>query len=86
MKQDAKLIQKAFEISPLEPIGIESGLHKLVHDVQNCLHVIGIGLEILGGVRDDDAKFAEISAGIDHERREAVRLLREYLLSTRDGR
>lgn len=63
---------------------MDEDLHAFVHDVQGCLQVIGLGTELLKGVRDDDAKFAEICARIELERHEAVRLLTEYLRATQE--
>lgn len=60
-------------------------LHQLVHDVKHCLHVVGMGTEILKGVRDDDRKFAEICAAMDKEQREAMRLLANLLSATCEG-
>jgi len=85
MKLNAKLVEQALGMTASEPVEIDQGLHQMVHDVQNCLHVIGMGAERLRDVRDDDAKFAEAFEGIDRGRREAVRLLRDYLQSTHDG-
>ncbi len=54
-------------------------LHQFVHDVKHCLHVIGMGTEILKGVRDDDARFAEICAAMEAERGKALQLLNDFL-------
>ncbi len=60
-------------------------LHQLVHDVKHCLHVVGMGTQILKDVRDDDGKFAEICAAMDKEQREAMRLLDDLLKATCEG-
>jgi hypothetical protein len=85
MKHDSKLIERAIALAPPEQVALNEGLQQVVHDVQNCLHVIGLGTEILKEVRGDDSRFAEVCEGIDRERREAMRRLREYLLSSHDG-
>lgn len=54
-------------------------LRQLVHDVQHCLHVIGIATHILKSVRDDAERFAEVCDSIDKERREAMDLVKEFL-------
>ncbi len=57
----------------------DEALHQFAHDLQNCFHVFGLGLEILKDVRDDDARFAEISDSMHIEHRKAVELLEAYL-------
>lgn len=54
-------------------------LHLLHHDIKNCLHVISIGMEALGTVRDNAGEYEELKLGIERERREAVRLTDEML-------
>lgn len=81
MKQDSRRIERALQMTAPERVAIDEGLHRLVHDVQGCLHVIGLGTELLKGARDDEASFTEISDRIEHERCEAVRLLNEYMRS-----
>lgn len=83
MRADSKQIARALEVTEAESIAIDEGLFKLVHDVQGCLHIIGLGTELLKGARDDDAVFREVTDRIDRERGEAMRLLHQYLRSTR---
>ncbi len=57
----------------------DEALHQFAHDLQNCLHVVGMGLEILKDVRNDDARFAEISDWVRIEHRKGVELLEAYV-------
>lgn len=57
----------------------DTPLDVLVHDVQNCLHVVAMGLEILKGVRADDARFADVSEQMIRSNRKAVQLLDDYI-------
>jgi hypothetical protein len=84
MRQDSKLIETALQATADERVAIDDRLHQLVHDVQGCLHLIGLGTELLKGARNDEASFTEIADKIDHQRREAARLLTEYLRSPHD--
>lgn len=54
-------------------------LRQLGHDVRHCLHVIGMGMEILKTVREDDDRFVEICELIDKERKTAMKLVRELV-------
>lgn len=54
-------------------------LDTLAHDIQNCLHIIGIGLEILQDARGDDARFAETSASMAKSNEHAFQLLSDYV-------
>lgn len=54
-------------------------LRQLAHDVRHCLHVIGLGTEMLKGARDDERRFAELCESIDRERQEARRLVDELV-------
>lgn len=83
MRPESKFIEKALEMTTPARVAIDDNLHQLVHDVQGCLHLIGLGTELLKAARDDEASFTEITDRIDQERREAGRLLREYLRSAR---
>ncbi len=60
-------------------------LHQLFHDINNCLSVVSMGTEILKGVREDDRKFAAISASMEKEQQEAIRLLRDLMSATCEG-
>ena len=57
----------------------DTPLHVLVHDVQNCLHVVEMGLEILKGARGDDARFGEVSESMLRSNRRAMQLLNDYI-------
>ena len=60
----------------------DAKLHEIHHDIKNCLHVISIGMEALGTVREKDSEYEELRQGIEKERREAVRLTDEMLKRT----
>lgn len=61
-------------------------LRQLVHDVQHCLHVIGMATEVLKEVGEDSNKFAEVCACIDKERHAAVKLVSEFLAAAEQQR
>lgn len=82
MNKESKLIEQAIKLAVPERVEIDEDLHQLVHDLQGCLQVIGLGTALLEDVRDDDAKFSKVCSQIDRERREAVRILDEFLRST----
>ena len=52
-------------------------LRQLAHDIRHCLHVIGMGMELLKTVRENDRQFAEICESINQERRTARKLVDE---------
>lgn len=52
-------------------------LGQLVHDLRHCLHVIGLGSELLPSVRNDDLRFGEVCGWIDQERKRAGELLNQ---------
>ncbi len=54
-------------------------LHQFVHDINQCLYIIGMATEVLKGVQDDKSQMAEVCELIDKERRTAVELLAEFL-------
>ncbi len=58
---------------------LQTPLDTLAHDVQNCLYVVGVGLEILKDARSDDARFAEVSASMAKSNEQAVQLLVDYV-------
>ncbi|WP_412069259.1 hypothetical protein [Rubrivirga sp. IMCC43871] len=60
-------------------------LYKIAHDTQHCLHVIGMGLEILKGARDDDDTFDQICEAMGKEQRKAAKLIDAFLDATCDG-
>lgn len=59
-------------------------LHQLVHDVQNCLHVIGMGMELQKDARGDDARYAELGEAMSKQHKKAVRLLDDYIRAAYD--
>ncbi|MDN5871884.1 MAG: hypothetical protein L0H73_14330 [Nitrococcus sp.] len=61
-------------------------LHQLAHDVRQCLHVIGIGAEMLKSARNDEARFAELCEAIDQERKTAQQLVEELIEAAFCGR
>lgn len=61
-------------------------LRQLAHDVRHCLHVIGLGAEMLKNVRDNERLFAEICASIDQERRTAWKLIDKLVAAASAGR
>ncbi len=83
MRQDSKLIHKALQMTVDDSVAVDEGLLQLVHDVQGCLHLIGLGMEMLKGARDDETGFIDTAETIDQQRREAGRLLAEYLRAAR---
>ena len=60
-------------------INHDEKLHLIHHDIKNCLHVISIGMEALGTVRNKDSEYAELKKSLEKERQEAVRLTDELL-------
>jgi hypothetical protein len=56
----------------------QARLRQLLHDIQHCLHVIGMVTELLRGVRDDADKFAGVCGSIDKERRGAGRRITAF--------
>lgn len=58
---------------------LQTPLDTLAHDLQNCLHVVGIGLGLLQDARGDDARFAEVSASMAKSNEQASRLLSDYV-------
>lgn len=82
MRQDMKSLEETLRTTAPEERLVDEGLHEMVHDVQSCLHVIGLGTELLQGARNDDVRFEQVCQSIDFQRREAVRLLSTYLRST----
>lgn len=60
-------------------------LRQLVHDVRNCLQVVGMGTEVLKTAREDDRKFTTICESIDKERRTALKLMDEFLIVACEG-
>ncbi|MDN5872133.1 MAG: hypothetical protein L0H73_15625 [Nitrococcus sp.] len=54
-------------------------LHRLAHDVRQCLHVIGMGAEMLASARADESRFAELCEAIEQERKTAQRLVKELI-------
>ncbi len=59
-------------------------LHKLHHDIQNCLSIISMGADTLEKFRRDDTIFAEFYHSIQEQRRKASELVDEFLKRTRD--
>lgn len=66
--------------------GKDDRVRQLVHDLQHCLHVIGMGMELLRDARGDEAQFAEICETIDHERTQAAELIRELAAEAHSGK
>lgn len=60
-------------------------LRQLAHDIQHCLHVIGMATEVLKGLREDAEKFAEVCDSIDKERCEAAELVGELVRAANHG-
>ena len=54
-------------------------LHSFSHDMQHCLHVIHLGLQVLKNVRLDDEKFNEVAEMIEHERKAGTKLVTDYM-------
>lgn len=54
-------------------------LGQLVHDLRHCLHVIGLGSELLPNVRHDDRRFEEVCGWIENERIKAGQLLNQLV-------
>ncbi len=54
-------------------------LHKLHHDIQNCLNLISMGTDALAQSRDDDARFAKLYDTVRENRIEAAKLVDEFL-------
>lgn len=63
----------------------DEALHQFVHDVKHCLHLAGMGMEILKGVRDNEARFEEICDMMDKQHKESLRLLDDFLGATCAG-
>ncbi len=59
-------------------------LHKLHHDIQNCLSIISMGTDAMSQSRDDDAMFAELYEVVRKNRIEAAKLVGEFLNSACD--
>jgi len=60
-------------------------LHELVHDVKDSLNVVGLGMEVLRDLREDEVRFAEVRLSIDRERLRALGLLDRFLEATCEG-
>jgi hypothetical protein len=73
-------------MSHLEQQQPQERLRQLAHDVQHCLHVIGMAAEILKGVRGDTDKVTELSNSIDKERQKAASLVNELVAAARQSR
>ena len=54
-------------------------LRQLSHDLQECLHVIGMGTQMLQNVREDVDRFTQICEAIDKERKTAQKLVCELI-------
>ena len=57
-------------------------LHKLHHDIQNCLSIISMGTYAMSQSRDNDSVFAELYETVRENRIEAAKLVDEFLETT----
>lgn len=60
-------------------------LLQFVHDIKQYLHVVGMGTEILKGVRENGVRFAEVCESMDQERRKALQLLDDFQQARANG-
>lgn len=54
-------------------------LRQLSHDLRECLHMIGMGVELLQKARQDAERFAQTCEAIDKERKAAQKLVGELI-------
>ena len=63
---------------PEKPLADEQ-LRQLCHDLRECLHMIGMGMELLQNAREDAERFAQTCEAIDKERKAAQKLAGELI-------
>ncbi len=60
-------------------------LHRLHHDIQNCLNAISMIRGVLKLVREDEARFKENFESMGEEIRTAAGLVEDFLKATCQG-
>ncbi len=59
-------------------------LNQLAHDLNHCLHVIGLATEILKECRTNKTEFDRICTSLETERRQAAELVQQLLTTARE--